>query len=56
MLRPISAAGLRPLDLAVLIGSAIAIYPLLWRSRILNRWEGALLLAGYAAYIVATLV
>jgi cation:H+ antiporter len=56
MLQPISTAALRPLDLAVLIGSAVAIYPLLWRGRILNRWEGALLLGGYAAYIVSTLV
>lgn len=56
MVQPISAAGLRPLDLGVLVGSAIVIYPLLWRGRILNRWEGALLLGGYVAYIVATLV
>lgn len=56
MIRPISAAGLRPLDLGVLIGSAVVIYPLMWRGRILNRWEGALLLAGYVAYVVSTLV
>lgn len=56
MIRPISGAGLRPLDLGVMIGSAIAIYPLMWRGRILNRWEGGLLLAGYAAYIVSALM
>jgi len=55
MIRPISAAGLRPLDLGVLIGTALAIYPLMWRGRILNRWEGGLLLAGYAAYLVFAL-
>lgn len=55
MIRPISAAGLRPLDLGMLIGTAIAIYPLMRRGRILNRWEGALLLAGYAAYVVFAL-
>jgi cation:H+ antiporter len=56
MVQPISATGLRPLDLGVLIGSTTAIYPLMWRGRILNRWEGGLLLGGYVAYIVATLI
>lgn len=55
MIRPISSAGLRPLDLGMMIGTAIVIYPLMWRGRILNRWEGALLVAGYAAYIVSAL-
>jgi cation:H+ antiporter len=56
MVQPISATGLRPLDLGVLIGSTIVIYPLMWRGRILNRWEGGLLLGGYVAYVVSTLI
>jgi cation:H+ antiporter len=56
MVQPISAAGLRPLDLGVLIGSSIVIYPLMWRGRVLNRWEGGLLLGGYVAYVVSTLI
>jgi len=56
MIQPISGAGLRPLDLGMLIGSAVVIYPLMWRGRILNRWEGALLVGGYAIYIVSTLL
>lgn len=56
MVKPISGAGLRPLDLGVLIGSAVVVYPLMRRGRILDRWEGALLLGGYVAYIVSTLV
>lgn len=56
MVRPISATGLRPVDVGVMIGSAIAVYPLMWRGRVLSRGEGALLLAGYAAYIVSALV
>jgi cation:H+ antiporter len=55
VIRPISGAGLRTLDLVVLVATAILVYPLMWRGRILNRWEGALLLAGYVAYLVATL-
>lgn len=56
MVRPIAAGGLRPLDLGMLLLTAIAILPLMWRGRILDRWEGALLLAGYVAYIVFTLI
>ena len=56
MIQPVSAAGLRPLDLGVLIGSAVLVLPLMWRGRILNRWEGAILLGGYVAYVTATLV
>lgn len=56
LIRPISSAGLRPLDLGVLIGSAIALYPLMRRGRILNRWEGVFLLAGYTAYLVSVLM
>jgi cation:H+ antiporter len=56
MIQPIPAAGLRPLDLGVLIGSAVLVLPLMWRGRILNRWEGAILLGGYVAYVVATLL
>lgn len=52
MIQPISATGLRTLDLAAMVGSAALLYPLLWRGRILNRWEGAMLLAGYVAYLV----
>jgi cation:H+ antiporter len=55
VIQPVSGAGLRPLDLGVLIASAVLVYPLMWRGRMLNRWEGAILLAGYAAYLVATL-
>lgn len=55
MIRPISSAGLRPLDLGMMLGTAIVIYPLMWRGYILNRWEGALLVLGYAAYIFLAL-
>ncbi|OGT59666.1 MAG: hypothetical protein A3E01_04165 [Gammaproteobacteria bacterium RIFCSPHIGHO2_12_FULL_63_22] len=56
MIRPISSAGLRPHDLGMMLGTAIIIYPLMWRGRILNRWEGTLLVLGYAAYIASALV
>ncbi|MEO6065119.1 MAG: calcium/sodium antiporter [Lysobacterales bacterium] len=56
MIEPVSATGLRPIDLGVLIGSAVMVYPLMWRGRILNRWDGAILLGGYAAFVVSTLL
>lgn len=51
LIRPFEIAGLRTLDLAVLVGSAVMLLPVLWRGAILNRWEGAVLVAGYAAYL-----
>jgi cation:H+ antiporter len=51
MIRPIETQGLRPLDLGVLVASAVLVLPLMWRGWVLNRWEGALLLVGYVAYL-----
>jgi cation:H+ antiporter len=51
LIRPFDVAGLRPVDLAVMVASAVLLLPLMWRGAILNRWEGALLLAGYAVYL-----
>ena len=51
LIQPFEVQGLRTLDLAVLIGSAIAVLPLMARGAVLNRWEGGVLLVGYVAYI-----
>jgi cation:H+ antiporter len=51
LIQPIDVGGLRTLDLAVFAGSAILLLPLMWRGAVLNRWEGAILLAGYVAYV-----
>ncbi|MBL0027822.1 MAG: calcium/sodium antiporter [Rhodanobacteraceae bacterium] len=55
MIQPISSTGLRTRDLVAMVGSAILLYPLLWRGRILNRWEGGFLLTGYVAYLFLAL-
>jgi cation:H+ antiporter len=55
VIQPISATGLRTMDLVALVASALLLYPLLWRGRILNRWEGGLLLGGYLVYLVMAL-
>lgn len=51
LIRPFEVQGLRPLDVGTLIGSAVLLLPLMWRGSVLNRWEGAILLAGYVAYM-----
>jgi cation:H+ antiporter len=56
LVRPIDASGLRPLDVAVFLLSAVLVLPLLARGSVLNRWEGGVLLVGYAAYIVSLAV
>jgi len=48
---PISALDISVVDLAVMLVFAIALLPLARSGFILNRMEGALLLAGYVAYI-----
>lgn len=51
LIHPFDTEGLATLDLLVLAGSAIVLLPLMWRGTILNRWEGAALVAGYAVYL-----
>ena len=50
-LQPLSAAQIRPLDLAAMLGSAIVLFALVrWRA-VLDRPGAILLLIGYAAYL-----
>jgi len=51
VIRPMPVGALRPVDLLVFVGSAILLLPLMWRGHVLNRWEGAALVVGYALYI-----
>jgi len=49
--RPIPPAGVTALDLWVMVGFAVVLLPLLYTGFRLQRWEGALLLLGYGAYL-----
>lgn len=51
IIRPFAVTGLRLLDFVGFIATAVLILPLLWRGAVLNRWEGILLVVGYALYI-----
>jgi cation:H+ antiporter len=39
------------LDLYVMLGTSIALLPLMWSGFVLKRWEGAVLLAAYGGYL-----
>ncbi len=56
LIRPIATNGLRPFDVAALVLSAIVILPIMWRGYVIARWEGALLLIGYAVYMYSLTV
>lgn len=51
IIQPISAAEIRTIDLAVMVGTALLGLLLLWRGFVLNRIEGAILVGGYVVYI-----
>jgi cation:H+ antiporter len=51
VVRPLAAAGITVLDLWVMAAFTVCILPLLYTELKLQRWEGGLLLAGYAAYL-----
>lgn len=51
IVKPLSAPGITPLDLWVMVAFSIGILPLLYTGLKLQRWEGGLLLFGYGAYL-----
>jgi cation:H+ antiporter len=55
MVRPLTFPGIVPIDLLAMLAFSVLLVPMLWTSRTLQRIEGALLLAGYAAYVWARL-
>jgi cation:H+ antiporter len=48
---PITQSGLGNLDLGALLLSAVILIPMAWTGFVLKRWEGAVLLVGYSAYV-----
>ena len=55
LLKPMETSGITATDLVVMVLFSVALLPLLWTNRQLQRWEGALLLLGYGAYLVILL-
>jgi cation:H+ antiporter len=56
LIHPLATDALRTLDLAVMIGLAVALLPMMRSGFMLSRWEGSLLLLVYAAYLATLLV
>lgn len=52
MVHPLSATGIGVLDFAVMLGSAALLLPLMRTGLRVTRWEGALLVGGYSAYLL----
>ena len=50
--KPITVQSLNRIDLAVMCGFTLALVPILFRGRTINRIEGGLLLVGYLSYCV----
>jgi len=53
LIKRMVVTNIEPMDLAVMLAVAILVVPLMFTQRKLERWEGALLLAGYVGYVVA---
>jgi len=51
LVKPIVFPGIDGVDFAVMLMMCLALFPLLWTGNRLNRFEGAILLLGYAAYL-----
>ena len=49
--KPLQAPNILPSDLWIMVGFALVMLPLFWTGRSLQRWEGAVLLAGYVTYV-----
>lgn len=51
LLRPLSTVEISTTDLGMMGALTVVVVPLLWTRRQLQRWEGALLVIGYVAYL-----
>ncbi|GIV59466.1 MAG: sodium:calcium antiporter [Rhodothermaceae bacterium] len=51
LVHPVEAGALRTTDFLVMLALSVLVLPLMHTGFRLNRWEGALLLAGYVAYL-----
>lgn len=51
MVIPIDTSGVHPADIAMMIGTSLALLPILWRGHRISRGEGGFLLLLYFSYI-----
>lgn len=55
LIAPIDATGVRPVEVWGAVALAGLSLPVMWRGMIVNRWEGALLVAAYLVYLTIVL-
>ena len=51
LITPLTSPGIDRVDLGVMVIFAVILLPLAWTGKMLTRWEGGLLLCGYALYL-----
>lgn len=51
LITPLNAEGITHFDLLVMVGFSLVLFPIIWSGRRFERWEGAVLLAGYVLYV-----
>lgn len=51
LIYPLRGAGITTIDLSIMALAAVLILPIMWRGFCVQRWEGLLLVAGYAGYM-----
>lgn len=51
LIHPLDVAGISRVDLAMMLGTAVILLPLMRSGFRINRWEAAFLLAGYSGYL-----
>ncbi len=51
LVRPLVPGGIGWVDLAVMVGFSVLVFPMLVTARRLSRWEGAVLVAAYGGYV-----
>lgn len=55
IIHPLSSAGITRLDIIFMVGLSLLLWPIVWTKRLLERWEGALLVIAYGLYLWAIL-
>ena len=52
-IHPLSSAGITGLDIIIMVGLSLLLWPILWTNHLLARWEGTLLVFVYGLYLWA---
>jgi cation:H+ antiporter len=51
-IKPLETGGIVMSDLYVMIAMTVVLFAMMWTGKRITRWEGGILLAGYAGYCI----